>query len=159
MNNNAQIYPIASRMGEDWPCWLLQRGEWIHTSGIQFKLEGLWEKENGITHWSPDHDKKPGRLPFLTIPSGIRIDKDVPVPAMGARQGRKKYPFSEMMVGDSFYCEADLITGTAEPSKETIARVVRALGTAAYCWARHHKNGRLFAVRADSMGARIWRIK
>lgn len=68
MNNNAQIYDIASRSGEDWPCWLCQRGKWIHTSGIQFKLEGLWEKENGITHWSPDHDEQPGRLPFLTIP-------------------------------------------------------------------------------------------
>ncbi len=89
----------------------------------------------------------------------IKIDKDVPIPAITHSGRLMKYPFELMEVRDSFYHEADLVAGTAEPSEETIRLMVKRLHSAAYCWARHNKNGKLFVVRGDSMGARIWRIK
>ncbi len=90
----------------------------------------------------------------------IQIDKDVPLPAIGRLGRRRKYPFEAMQVGDSFYCEAEFDDATpSEPSEKTIALAVKRLHSAAYCWARMKKNGWLFVVRRDSMGARIWRAK
>lgn len=90
----------------------------------------------------------------------IKIDSDVPVPPIGRTGRRRKYPFAKMQVNDSFYCEADFDEKTpGEPSETTIALAVKRLHSAGYCWARAQKNGWLFIVRRDSMGARIWRIK
>jgi hypothetical protein len=90
----------------------------------------------------------------------IKIDKDVPIPSVGRKGRRTRYPFPGMGVGDSFYCEADFDEATPGiPSEATIALIVKRLHSASYCWARNNNNGWLFAVRRDSMGARIWRIK
>ena len=65
----------------------------------------------------------------------INIDKDTPFP-----EPKKRYPFDEMEVGDSFF------------AKRTTQQLLSSA-------ARHQKDGRKFTARAENDGARIWRVK
>lgn len=68
------------------------------------------------------------------------IEKDVPVPVGGTR---RKYPFPDMEVGDSFFI--------ADPLR------VQSLRFAASYWGKRH--GTQFSVRREGTGCRCWRIK
>lgn len=77
------------------------------------------------------------------------IQKGIPIPPHNPRGHKTKYPWSGMEVGDSF--EAPNREG--DKSADTAKRIA----SAAYCWARQNKNGRIFIARATENGARIWR--
>jgi len=68
----------------------------------------------------------------------IKIDKGVPVPK-AIHNGRSKYPFQQMEVGDSFFAE-------------TAPEVMRSSANQ-----RRLKYGTQFIVRAEGSGARCWR--
>lgn len=86
----------------------------------------------------------------------ISIDKGIPIPPHEPGR-RKMYPFDRMEVGDSFF------VATSEPGNlsldDATKRLAKNLGTAAYCWATHHGNGRRFVVRIVGQGARVWRVQ
>lgn len=71
----------------------------------------------------------------------MQIEKGIPVhdPRASANVGRRKYPWDEMEVGDSFHAPAS-------------ANSVR---TAAANYSK--KTGREFVVRKEGDGARAWR--
>lgn len=71
----------------------------------------------------------------------FEIDKGVPVPTTYG--GRKKYPFGQMKIGDSF-----LVKGNHD-----IATRAR---SAAYVYGHSHKMK--FTVRTTKEGARVWRV-
>jgi hypothetical protein len=73
----------------------------------------------------------------------IEIEKNIPMPPRGARQG--KYPFAHMEVGDSFFVRQ------TEASKNSVISSVQ--------WAKG-KFGFRFTVRADNdnAGWRVWRV-
>lgn len=69
----------------------------------------------------------------------IRIEKNIPVPARGARAS--KYPFADMVVGDSF----------AAPVKPM------SLYQSANKWGK--ANDAKFVVRPEGDGCRVWRTE
>ena len=71
----------------------------------------------------------------------IQIEKNIPVPARGARAS--KYPFADMVVGDSF----------AAPVKPM------SMYQAANKWAKRHGDGAAFIVRPEGDGCRVWRTE
>lgn len=73
--------------------------------------------------------------------SAIKIEAGIPTPAM--RNAKAKYPWSQMLVGDSFFVPGATTTKIA---------------TAASTFARYHKNGYKFTVRKEGNGARVWRV-
>jgi len=89
------------------------------------------------------------------------IQSDVPLPPRMFRHRdgySPTYPFSKMLVGDSFEMEAPVVTPATQPTEKEFPLMVKRLHSAAYCWARHHNNGFRFTVRRTVLGARIWRI-
>lgn len=77
----------------------------------------------------------------------FKIEKDVPIPASnagGREQGRGKYPWQNMEVGDSFY----------------FSHLLRSsVHCATICWAKRNGREWAFETRDEGRGARIWRIK
>lgn len=73
------------------------------------------------------------------------IETGVPIPAKLRKNGSGKYPFSSMVVGDSFFAPL----GESTPKN---------IASAAYCWSKSHKNDFKFAVRGCPDGTRCWRI-
>lgn len=72
----------------------------------------------------------------------INIQQNIPLPE--EKTGRKlKYPFAEMNIGDSFF------------SKTTSSR----LSTVAGRYGKAQTPERVFTVRKEENGARVWRIK
>jgi hypothetical protein len=80
----------------------------------------------------------------------IAIDKDVPIPELNPNRGGdgkdrpvyNKYPFEEMEVGDSFFC-----------NNRTQAQLI----TSARQWATRRTPHPQFVSRAENGGTRIWR--
>lgn len=66
----------------------------------------------------------------------MKIEKGVPMP----KSGRKKYPFGQMEVGDSFYTENHF----------------RTVAPSACGYGQRH--GKKFSVRKEGEGTRCWRI-
>jgi hypothetical protein len=77
-------------------------------------------------------------IPVLKQTTSYRLEKGVPLPT--AYAGRKKYPFGEMEIGDSFSFKADELT--------------RVRAAASYFGTR---NGKKFSARKDGPGCRCWR--
>lgn len=74
----------------------------------------------------------------------IKIDKGIPVPKLGGSRP-SKYPFSQMAVGDSFFC-----SGSSQSNLSTRARQVgRGMGG---------KFSVRKAVENGVAGFRVWRI-
>lgn len=71
----------------------------------------------------------------------LPVEKGIPMPEMKSHSSRRKYPWYEMEVGDSF----------AFPEGTTMAK---ALTTAS----SQSKNGREFKSRRVDGGIRCWRI-
>ncbi|CAH1657586.1 hypothetical protein CHELA1G11_13031 [Hyphomicrobiales bacterium] len=74
-------------------------------------------------------------------PSGYNIEKNIPMPMPGG--SRRRYPFYELNVGESFH-----ISGSEKD--------MQAVRVAACHYGRRH--GRKFTVRAEDEGGRCWRI-
>jgi hypothetical protein len=72
----------------------------------------------------------------------FEIQKDVPIPYPG--MGKRKYPFADMEVGDSFLVE----------DKSTNAMYRTAHGF----MAKHQPNWK-FSVRKVNGGTQVWRVK
>lgn len=73
------------------------------------------------------------------------IEKGVQIPDSRWQRGRpRKYPFSEMEVGDSF---------VVQPTERKPAI------TSADQWAKYHKNGAKFVSRFVDGVVRIWRVE
>lgn len=70
----------------------------------------------------------------------IKIDKGVPVPASRWSGSKRKYPFPDMEVGDSFFTES---------KQETV-------GSSVASYARF--NNKKFTARSENGGTRVWRI-
>ena len=70
----------------------------------------------------------------------IEIEKNVPVPDAVRLKERRKYPWHEMEVGDSFYVPK---------------RSINAISRAAY---EASRNGRKFRCRSVDDGVRVWRL-
>ena len=78
----------------------------------------------------------------IVMTTDIKIESDIPLPSSLA--GRpKKYPFSEMNVGDSFVIQS-------RSERDSISGIVSRLSK---------KNGTKFTVRKTADGYRCWRIK
>ena len=71
----------------------------------------------------------------------MQIDEHIPLPPTSSP--RQKYPFPDMLVGDSFAM--------------LDASMVRNLRNAAHMYARRHP-GYKFTIRKQQTGWRIWRI-
>jgi len=69
---------------------------------------------------------------------GFKIQKNVKVPG-GTSSNRIVYPFGQMNVGDSFWCERYQVRSSAAQ------------------YGRRH--GMVFSVRIDGDGFRCWRTK
>lgn len=67
-----------------------------------------------------------------------KIEKGVPKP-----NGKMKYQFGDMEIGDSFYAH--------DKNRQQ-------LGSASYMYARKYAPSMKFAARTEGKGARIWRI-
>lgn len=82
-------------------------------------------------------------MPYPRGPHGefLLIDKDVPIPT--DRREAVRYPWADMMVGDSI--KAPFSTGY--------------LITAANHYTKYHHLNWRFRAREEGDGARIWRIK
>lgn len=78
-----------------------------------------------------------------TSPPEFRIQKDVPVPQMRRAARESKYPFKQMLPGDSFFVPD--ITSSA-------------LGTRARIWTERCGLDRTYTSRTVEGGARIWRV-
>jgi hypothetical protein len=76
----------------------------------------------------------------------ITIDKGIPVPPL--RMRHSKYPWAEMVVGDSFFIEA-----AAADLKARAANLSRGATSAG------KQLGRRFTVRKADGGVRVWRIE
>lgn len=74
----------------------------------------------------------------------IKIEKNIPMPSVGARGRQKTYPFDEMEVGDSFYVED---------------RTTSQISSLAYNWKQRHGSNSKFVVKQEGPGARIWRYQ
>ena len=72
------------------------------------------------------------------------IEKNVPVPAL-VSLGPKKYPFSDMDVGDSFFWKYE--KGKAKKS----------IRNAAYMHGKRY--GKTFVSRSEPSGVRVWRTE
>ena len=71
------------------------------------------------------------------------IEKGVPIPKRLYAGGRNtKYPWDEMVVGDSIFCEG---------------KTSKTLSASALTWGKRH--GRRFACRNAEGGVRVWRIE
>lgn len=66
----------------------------------------------------------------------FKIDKGIPIPAW---KGRRKYPFADMAVGDSFH--------------------VKGVGSSLLSNAAANYKPKKFAARKDATGVRVWRTK
>lgn len=77
--------------------------------------------------------------------SEFKIEKGIPVPARGRKEGTSKYPFSNLEVGDSFFI-----------SCPNLARARQKSATLAYY--NNKLAPKKFTLRAYDDGARIWRI-
>ena len=73
------------------------------------------------------------------------VEKDVPVPDSRV-DGRTKYPFYNMEIGDSFFIP------NVEDSQ------VLTVKSAAYAFRRRTQTDYKFAFRRESGGVRIWRV-
>jgi hypothetical protein len=71
-----------------------------------------------------------------------KIEKGIKIPEFFCH---RKYPLSEMEVGDSFFVEGTL-------KKNTI-------NTAVSWWSKRKGNTRKFTIRKVDGGIRVWRIK
>ena len=80
-------------------------------------------------------------MPKLKSVSDFVIDKDVPIPS----SWNAKYPFGELLIGDSFY------TGAATRKTTSTIR------SAAAVFGRRHNMK--FITRAEGRGLRIWRVE
>ena len=69
---------------------------------------------------------------------------------MTAWLSRKKYPFDEMKVGDSFFVEA---------KEDELLLVRQRLGSAAYQWRLNNDKAKRFSARSESNGVRLYRVK
>lgn len=70
----------------------------------------------------------------------IKIDKGVPIPAARWSTGKRKYPFPDMEIGDSFFTES---------SQDTV-------GSSVTIYSRF--NNKKFTTRSENGGTRVWRI-
>ena len=68
----------------------------------------------------------------------IKIDKGVPVPT--SRWGKRKYPFPDMEIVDSFF---------TDDKQETV-------GSSVATYAKF--NNKKFTTRSENGGTRVWRI-
>ena len=66
----------------------------------------------------------------------VGLDKDVPLP-----EARKRYPYKEMEVGDSFFVEGGGIQNICNQNYRT-----------------GKKLGRSFIARKEDNGVRVWRV-
>lgn len=73
----------------------------------------------------------------------FKIDSDVPAPS--SLPGRRRYPFGEMKVGDSF-----LIADGLDYNR---------IANSAHSFARANSRGWKFSIRKTPEGHRCWRIK
>lgn len=74
----------------------------------------------------------------------FEIESDVPVPVGDTRRARRKYPFGEMKVGDSFLVPPE---GNAQRVR-----------VAAHAWGR--AKGQKFSTLTQPCGSmRVWRIE
>lgn len=71
----------------------------------------------------------------------INIDKNIPTPQKGIRDGKPKYPFRELEVGDSFYVD--------KPANKFSGSVT---------WARMKFPDRKFITRSEGNGTRVFRV-
>jgi len=77
-------------------------------------------------------------VPVLKQTTEYRIEKGVALPT---GNGRKRYPFGEMEVGDSFGFKVD--------------ELMRVRAASSYFGTR---NGRKYSARKDGSGYRCWRV-
>ena len=79
----------------------------------------------------------------------ITIEKNVPIPPRGGRKARPpKYPFADMVVGDSFFVEAD---------QEQAPKKSASIGLS---WRKHANiEGAKFTTRIVDGGVRCWRTE
>ena len=66
----------------------------------------------------------------------VGLDKDVPLP-----EARKRYPYREMEIGDSFFVEGGGIQNICNQNYRT-----------------GKKLGRSFIARKEDNGVRVWRV-
>lgn len=76
----------------------------------------------------------------------IAVDKNIPIPAK-SYDGRNKYPFHTMEVGDSFA----LATAEGEDIAALAKRMRTSMGAAG------RRLGRKFVLDREGAGVRIWR--
>lgn len=76
-----------------------------------------------------------------TSASPVPIDKGVPIPFNAGRGGRGKYPWRQMVVGDSFY--------TTSGGLSALSSTCTKMGV---------QLGAKFVARKDGHGVRVWRI-
>lgn len=79
--------------------------------------------------------------------AAIQIEKGVPVPTLNAV--RRRYPFAQMEVGDSFLVRAD-----GQKARRARYGTVK---KCAYVFTERHGAGRVFTVRQVDDGVRVWR--
>jgi hypothetical protein len=79
-----------------------------------------------------------------------KIQMDIPMPPRGSAQRLMKYPFAEMLVGESF------LVPKAE-SKGDLKKLMSRVGAAAA--GAKKALGFKFAVRKMPDGVRIWRVQ
>jgi len=70
----------------------------------------------------------------------IQIDKDIPIPCDG-RNGKSKYPFKDMEIGDSFYVEG---------------KTAQQFANVKNYWAKKLKKE--FTSKSEGHGCRTWRL-
>lgn len=80
----------------------------------------------------------------------FKIESNIPLPKFHGTQGKRKYPFPEMNVGDSLLilCE-----------EHELKKMQSSVNSGARRWAHKQNNGWQFSVRKGEGGFRIWRTK
>lgn len=71
----------------------------------------------------------------------IKIDKGVPIPTSRWSGAKRKYPFPDMEIGDSFFTDT---------KQETV-------GSSVATYAKF--NNKKFTTRSENGGTRVWRIE
>lgn len=83
----------------------------------------------------------------MTTPAAPRIDRNIPIDKSKIHYSwNPKYPFRNMIVGDSVFFENE-----ADGSASNPARTARV-------WGGRQKPARKFSARTIDGGVRIWRI-
>lgn len=78
----------------------------------------------------------------------IKIQKGIAIPTR-AKKSTKKYPFSDMEVGDSFFIKD---TKTPDKTRNTLA-------SAAWYYKKKNGNTQHFHTKIYVTGVRVWRVE